>query len=218
MKEVVEKIAEDLFLIKQPFHEHFTGVTVVFGKRSIGLIDTGLETTPADYVFPLLSRMGREPDEIDCIVNTHRDGDHIWGNKAIKEKTRAKIAVHALDADAVGSVDLRLKDGETVRLGDRMLRVIHTPGHTPGSICLYDEKNQTLIAGDSMQGCGVTEGNLLIRTSKEEYISSMKKLLSLQIAILVLDHPYKPFSKAVLTGKEPKEMILKSIKAAENIN
>ena len=69
-----------------------------------------------------------------------------------------------------------------------------------------------------MQGCGVTEGNLLIRTSKEEYISSMKKLLSLQIAILVLDHPYKPFSKAVLTGKEPKEMILKSIKAAEDIN
>jgi len=215
--EEVEKIAEDLYLIKQPFNETFTGVTVVLGNYNIGLVDSGLETTPKDYIFPLLLKMRRKPKDVNYVVNTHRDGDHIWGNKVIKEEAQCKIAVHELDANAVGIVDLRLKDGETIKLGDRSFRVVHTPGHTPGSICLYDERNRTLITGDSIQGCGVEEGNLLIRTSKEEYIDSMKKLLNLHIAILVMDHPYKPFAKAVLTGKEPKEMILESIKAAEQM-
>jgi len=217
MEKVVEKIAEDLYLIKQPFDEMFTGVTVVLGRYNVGLVDSGLETTPADYIFPFLREMERKPQDIDCVVNTHCDGDHIWGNKEIKEKTQAKIAVHELDADAVGTADLRLKDGEAVKLGDRSFRVVHTPGHTPGSICLYDERNQTLITGDSVQGYGVEEGDLLVRTSKEQYINSMRKLLDLQITILVMDHPYKPFGEAILTGKKPREMILKSIEAARQM-
>jgi len=215
MKE--EKVAEDVYLIKQPFHEIFTGVTVILGKRSIGLVDSGLERTPEDHVFPLLQKMGRKAEEINYVVNTHRDGDHIWGNKAIKGRTQAKIAVHELDADAVGNVDLRLKDGETIKLGDRLFRVVHTPGHSSGSICLYDEKNRMLITGDSVQGNGVEEGKLLIRTSKEKYVDSMKRLLTLKVTTLIMDHPYKPFAKAILTGKEPRTMILESVKAAERM-
>jgi len=213
----VEKVAEDVYFIKQPFEEIFTGVTVVLGKSGVGLIDSGLENTPKDYVFPFLLKMAYKPEDINIVVNTHCDGDHVWGNKLIKEKTQAKVAVHELDADAVGSVDIRLKDGENVKLGDRQFRVVHTPGHTPGSICLYDVKNQTLMTGDSVQGRGVEEGSLLIRTSKEEYTNSMKKLLKLKIAVLVMDHPYKPFAKAILTGEEPKGMIEESIKAAGHI-
>ena len=90
--EEVEKVAEDLYLIKQPFHEIFTGVTVVLGKSNVGLVDSGLETTPTNYVFPLLLKMKHKPEDINYVVNTHRDGDHIWGNKVIQEKTKAKIA------------------------------------------------------------------------------------------------------------------------------
>ena len=214
-EEFVERIADDLYFIRQPFHGVFTGVTVVLGKSSVGLVDSGLETTPADYVFPLLRELGRKPEDIACVVNTHRDGDHVLGNKVIKEKTGARIAVHELDAAAVETADLRLKDGETVELGDGSFRVVHTPGHTSGSICLYDARNRTLISGDSIQGRGVEEGKLLIRTSHAEYIESMRKLLKIEIAILIVDHPYRPYAKGVLTGDEPKAMILASVEAAE---
>jgi len=211
----IEKVAEDLYFVRQPFHDIFTGVVVIVGRSSVGVVDTGLETTPTDYIFPLLSDLGHKPEEITYVVNTHRDGDHIWGNKVLKEKTNAKIAVHELDADAVGMVDLRLKDGDIIKLGDRSFRIIHTPGHTAGSICLYDEENQTLLSGDSIQGRGVEEGNILIRTTKKEYVESMKKLLKLKINILVMDHPYRPFRKAILRGEKPREMILESIKIVE---
>ena len=210
----VEKVAEDLYLIKQPFHGIFTGVTVVTGANSVGIVDTGLQTTPAEYILPLISELGHRPEDIKYIVNTHGHGDHIWGNKALKEKTKAKIVAHELDADDVGAVDLRLKDGDTVMLGDRQFRIVHTPGHTPGSICLHDEKNRTLITGDSVQGRGVEEGNLVIR-NKQDYIDSMKKLLKLEIKTMLVDHPYRPFRKAVLTGEEPRQMIIESLKAVE---
>ena len=213
MKEV-EKVAEDLYLITQPFQGIFTGVIVVTGTNSVGIVDTGLETTPAEYILPLVSELGHKPEEINYIVNTHGHGDHIWGNKALREKTSAKIAVHELDAEGVGIVDVKLKDNDTVKLGDRQFRVVHTPGHTPGSICLYDEKDQVLITGDSVQGRGVEEGNLVIR-NKQEYINSMKKLLKLEIKIMIVDHPYRPFRKAVLTGEEPRQMITESLKAVE---
>jgi hydroxyacylglutathione hydrolase len=213
MKEV-EKVAGDLHLITQPFQGIFTGVTVVAGTDSVGVVDTGLETTPVEYILPLVSELGHRPEEINCIVNTHGHGDHIWGNKALREKTSAKIAVHELDAEGVGTVDVKLKDNDTIELGDREFRVVHTPGHTPGSICLYDEKDETLITGDSVQGRGVEEGNLVVR-NKQEYINSMKKLLKLKIKTMIVDHPYRPFRRAVLTGEEPRQMIMESLKAVE---
>jgi len=209
----VERIADDLYLIKHPTPNGFVGVTVVLGKDKIGLIDTGFEKTPQDYIFPFLRKLGRDPEEISYVVNTHRDGDHIWGNKTVKEKTKAKIAIHEKDAEAVETADVKLKDEQTVQLGDRQFRVIHTPGHRPGSICLYDEKNGILITGDSV--CGERSG--LIRMDKEIYINSLRRLLDLEIKVLVMSHPFKPLGKAVLTGEEPKKMIRASIAVAEKL-
>ena len=210
----VEKVADDLYLIKQPMRVGwFCGITVVLGTSRIGLVDTGFENTPVDYVFPLVQELGRRIEEIDSVVNTHQDGDHVWGNKVIKERTKAKIAIHELEAEAVETVDVKLRDGDLVELGDRTFRVIHTPGHRPGSICLYDPKNYTLITGDSV--CG--DRTDLIRMNEGIYISSLKKLLDLDVSVMVMSHPFKPPGKAVLTGNEPKEMIRASITIAEKL-
>jgi len=211
----VEKIADDLYFIKQPMRvEWFCGLTVILGSSKVGLIDTGFERTPVDYIFPLLQELGRRPEEISYVVNTHRDGDHVLGNRAIKEITKAKIAIHELEAEAVETVDIKLKDEDIVELGDRKFRVIHAPGHRPGSICLYDNKSYTLITGDCV--CG--ERTDLIRMDKEIYIDSLKKLLDLDTKVMIMSHPFKPLGKSILVVNEPEEMIRASIVIAKKLS
>jgi glyoxylase-like metal-dependent hydrolase (beta-lactamase superfamily II) len=212
----LERVTHDIYLVKHPFEEPsdlFVGVTVVVGLHSVGLIDTGFRNTPKDYVFPFLESIGRNYQEIDYVVNTHSDGDHVEGNVIIKEKTKAKIAAHELDEAAIGNVDMSLGEGDVVELGDRQFRVIHTPGHTPGSISLYDAKDCTLVTGDSV--CG--KRRTLIRMSPSLYMSSLKKLQHLGINILVIPHPFKPLGKAVLVGREATEMITASISTADQL-
>jgi len=130
-----EQVTEDLFVVRQDMRlGWFCSVLVFFGEDSIGIVDTGYENTPEDHVFPLIREKGRELDEVDLIVNTHRDGDHVRGNTILKEKTGARIAVHRLEAEAVPSADLTIEDGDTLALGDREFNVIQTPGHRPGAI------------------------------------------------------------------------------------
>jgi glyoxylase-like metal-dependent hydrolase (beta-lactamase superfamily II) len=208
----VERIAEDLYFLKYVHREGtFVGITVILGRHAIGLVDTGFEKTVEDSLFPFLLEMGREPDEITFVVNTHRDGDHIQGNHLLKEQTNAKIAVHELDADAVEGVDIKLHDGDKVELGDRTLEVVHVPGHTPGNICLYQTEEKLLIVGDTLCGDRVN----LIRMDKDLYINSIKRLLDLDVNLLIQSHPRKPIEKGILVGEEPKQMMLASISLAE---
>ena len=208
----VERIADDAYLIKQPMREDwYVGLLVFKGTGKIGLVDSGYEKTPNEYIFPLIKELGRSLDDIDYLVNTHRDGDHIQGNRAIRNNTKAKIAAHELEVEAIQDVDIRLKDGNTVQLGDRRFEVIHTPGHRPEAICLYESKNRVLISGDAV--CG--ERSDLIRMDKGIYIASLKKLLDLDVSLLIMGHPFKPLVKAVLTGNEPRRMLEASISIAE---
>jgi hydroxyacylglutathione hydrolase len=208
----VERVADDLYLVKYVHREGtFVGITVVLGRHVIGLVDTGFERTIVDNLFPFLQEMGRSPDEIAFVVNTHRDGDHVQGNHVLKEKTKARIAIHELDADAVGDVDVRLNDGDRVELGDRTFEVVHAPGHTPGNICLYQPEEKLLIVGDTLCGDRVN----LIRMGKDLYINSIKRLLDLDVNLLIQSHPRKPIEKGVLVGEEPRQMMLASISLAE---
>ncbi len=90
---------------------------------------------------------------IKYIVNTHSHIDHVMGNKEMVQRTGAKIIIHEADApgladtpqyllDMFGAVpsppaDILVSDGQTIQVGAVALKVIHTPGHTPGGMCLY---------------------------------------------------------------------------------
>jgi glyoxylase-like metal-dependent hydrolase (beta-lactamase superfamily II) len=91
--------------------------------------------------------------EIETIVNTHGHGDHTAGNAELKSLTGAKIIIHALDAAGYPAADVLLEDEKTLQLGEITFDVIHTPGHTPGGICLHAQGNlftgDTLFVGDS---------------------------------------------------------------------
>jgi glyoxylase-like metal-dependent hydrolase (beta-lactamase superfamily II) len=212
--ENMEEISNDLYVVRQEMRPGwFCSVIVVMGRDNIGVIDTGYENTPEDYVFPLIQGLDREIEDIDIIVNTHRDGDHIRGNEVFKENTGAPIAVHLLEVEAVPSADILLNDADLLELGDRSFKVIHTPGHRPGAICLYDQDNKLLITGDSV--CGERED--LIRMNKNIYIESMRKLQEVDADMMIMSHPFKPAGKNILVGHEIQDMIEASIEIAEKL-
>jgi hydroxyacylglutathione hydrolase len=86
---------------------------------------------------------------VSRIIVTHRHGDHWATIDALKSATGAPVYCHEADREPhADKVDSTLADGEEVALGNGRLRVIHTPGHTPGSICLLT--GGFLIAGDTL--------------------------------------------------------------------
>jgi hydroxyacylglutathione hydrolase len=102
---------------------------------------------------------------IESIVNTHGHPDHTCGNQRLVELTGAKIYMHPRDDEFFGTpegqamgrqmgfapsprADVCVNDGDTIAFGEEGLTVLHTPGHTPGGICLYGGNN--LFTGDTL--------------------------------------------------------------------
>ena len=127
------------------------------------------------------------------VVNTHGHSDHTAGNEELRSMFNAKIVAHKLSRiDA----DIKVDDGDFIRTGNISLKVFHTPGHTPDSICLLVD-NQKLLTGDTLfiGECGRTDlpgGN-----SKNMYESLFHKILRLPDDVEVYpghDYGSKPFS------------------------
>lgn len=100
---------------------------------------------------------------LKLIVSSHGHWDHIGDNAAVAEHTGADVAAHPLDHDrlmhpstnapfdippSVPAVDLA--EGGEIRFGSIRLRVLHTPGHTEGSVCLYEADEGLLFSGDTL--------------------------------------------------------------------
>jgi glyoxylase-like metal-dependent hydrolase (beta-lactamase superfamily II) len=135
------------------------------------------------------------------------------GNAAVKQLCGAKTACHEEEADVIGDIDIRLKDGDSIDLGDRTFTVVHCPGHRAGNCCLFDQTASLLIAGDTIVGTREE----LIRLGKEPYIASLKKLRALNPAKVIMSHPFDPAGKNVLEGSEVADMIEASIEIAEKL-
>lgn len=88
--------------------------------------------------------------EVKYIVNTHGHPDHNGGNRVLRESTKAPILVHELDAPMLSDppADRLLHDGDLIEVGDIKLRVIHTPGHSRGSVILVSAG--TVFSGDTL--------------------------------------------------------------------
>lgn len=130
----------------------------------------------------------------DKIILTHSHWDHIADVAAIKQFTQAQVYIHPLDvsnlenpgADGLpcwiaiekNKPDHLLQEGDEIKIGNYSFYVIHTPGHSPGSICLYCPQEHVLISGDTLfRG---TIGNLSFPTCQPDLMwPSLTKLSKL---------------------------------------
>lgn len=134
-----------------------TNAYLVWDGRSTDalVIDPGMGAAT-----PIATRLRDEGLRLHVIADSHGHIDHIFDDAPLMEATQAPLGIHPDDAyrlDGRNSYgfELRpvqasrdLREGEQVRIGDLVLDVLHTPGHTEGSVCLYEERRQLLLSGD----------------------------------------------------------------------
>lgn len=107
----------------------------------------GFIVDPAAEVERILAVV--EGSAVKAVLLTHAHLDHIGALDEVRRATGAPLGLHPADAGEFGiEGDFDLDDGDVLTLGDSELRVVHTPGHTPGSICLRFD--QRAIVGDTL--------------------------------------------------------------------
>jgi glyoxylase-like metal-dependent hydrolase (beta-lactamase superfamily II) len=109
---------------------------------------------------PLMGRVAANGLRLHLIANSHGHIDHIFDDAPLMRASQAPLAIHPDDAHRLEgrnnygfeletvTATVELREGEQVRIGDLVLDVLHLPGHTEGSVCLYEERRGLLLSGD----------------------------------------------------------------------
>lgn len=201
------EISKGVEMLQLEFHGNSIHPTLLWDREMAVLIDTGFPGQ-IDDLRVAMGKVGVSFDKLKVIILTHQDIDHIGSLPDILQECGSNIKVYAHELDKPyiqGDLPL-LKDGhienppkgkvnDTLIDGQELsycggIRVIHTPGHTPGHISLYLKQTKTLIAGDSMYSVDGVMGGIHVPTVLDikEARLSLKKYLDLDIESVVCYH------------------------------
>ncbi len=233
------QLTEQVHALRIPFQVHLpTGITLdrfvyaflIIGKK-ICLVDSGVSSAE-NVIFEYIEKAGRKPEEIDILVLTHSHPDHIGAAKAIRDKTGCVVAAHGAEKGWIEDVDLQaserpvpgfhtlvggsvpvgrlLGDGDEIELGaGHSLKVLHTPGHSAGSVCLLYEKEKVLFSADAVP----IAGDIPIYVDIVESVRSLKRLKGLP----GVDHLLAAWDKP-RQGREVEETITGGLQTLQRIH
>ena len=216
-----EEIQDDIYLLKgQGKGSHNYLIRAAY--RNV-LIDSGLDQNFLCLQEQLLS-LGLKVRDIDLVINTHEHLDHIGSNRYFQESSF--IASHRFAATKItledhyvtlyrsgdlNEVPLRvhiwLENRSLFDLGTHTLEVIHTPGQTSGSICIYEFKRKVLFSGDTVFAGG-TLSYIAESGSVGDYINSIMRLEARKISKIFPGHgeisqnPEQDLSEAIINAKK----------------
>lgn len=187
--------------LKMPFSATPSMNVYLIKGDELALVDTGVGDRLS---VGLISKEIESFGSLAMIINTHEHIDHIGGNARIKEITGARIAAHKRAAMMIGDptimnkrgmppirpseVDIHLDDDEVIDLGSVKLRVIHSPGHSPGHICLYYEDEKVLFGGDNILDTATTYVGSGVFGNMTDYLESLNRLLKLDLDMILPAH------------------------------
>jgi hydroxyacylglutathione hydrolase len=172
-----------------------------------------------DHVRDELDRLSLSPEDMEMVIITHGHPDHMEGLRIFQE-TDTIVAVSSLEMEFIQTVaphygealgisdfepEVLLQEGD-LKVGDLAFEVIHTPGHSPGSVCLYLPDRKVLFTGDVVfnQGIGRTD---LPGGNGEELKESIRRISQLDVEYLLTGHG------DIVTGREAVKENFKTIEA-----
>jgi metallo-beta-lactamase class B len=182
------------------------------------LIDTDFGNGSEYFVLSDIIGLGFDPKKIRYILLSHRHPDHAGGAKRLREITGAQVLAHEWEADIIESgyvhimptdgsewpvpgcpVDRRLNDGEVIRIGDKEIRILHTPGHTAGCLSFVweteiDGKPTTAglsgICGEaSLYGLLEGQTEFIKGEAPRDFKDSLDKLAEIEVDLFLACHP-----------------------------
>ncbi|MCX8123650.1 MAG: MBL fold metallo-hydrolase, partial [Spirochaetes bacterium] len=172
---------------------------------------------PAGDYDDIMQAIQHHNASVKYIINTHGHFDHTSGNSKMIELTKAQLLIHEADVQQLTGIANRLmarfnkgsaspkpmqtlRDGDIIKFGNESLEVIHTPGHTPGSISLYTPGH--VFTGDTLftEGMGRTD---LPGGSYKQIMESIYRILSLpDDTIIWPGHHYGRFPKSTVAEQK----------------
>ncbi|MBF0544055.1 MAG: MBL fold metallo-hydrolase [Candidatus Riflebacteria bacterium] len=178
----------------------------------------GLAVDPAFEPEKVLKIAAENKIKIRYVFLTHHHFDHIRGTDIIKKRVGAEICAHSATKTLIAkevSVDIEVKDGEEMQIGEQIkVKILHTPGHALGSICLV--VNDTfLVTGDTLffGNCGRTD---LPGGNSRELFESLQKIKNLPDNLIILPgHDYGTKASSNLGEEKKSSAILKAATFSE---
>lgn len=175
----------------------------VLGNEELLIVDPGsAEARQYGRLLSLISGLKAEGMRPKAVLLTHRHADHIGGAKAVAERLKVPVWCHRMTAERLPfEVERTLEDDDCLELAGApplRLRVLHTPGHAPGHLCLWDEASRAAVVGDLVAGLGTVvidppEGDMA------QYLSQLERLKQLRVSALYPGHgPVIPEGRAKL--------------------
>jgi len=197
-------------------------VYLILDERPI-LVDAGMMAAPTLRNIKKLI----DPQKIEMIVLTHCHHDHSGAAPELKAATGARLLLSEKEVGAVGDdlasvaylfgqqaphyeVDQTLKEGMVLDIGEWKLEVMETPGHSQGSLCLYEPRAKVLFSGDTVFPDGNIGRTDMYGGSTPDLVASIERLTGLDVEIMYPGH-------MEITGRDVKRQIEMSLRFAKSV-